>query len=154
MKNMGTVLMYLDAHTLFRVDISGNMVSFVNQQAAFTASVHLVCKTGSEKPGSHNQIIIMHGISPSLFCFVFLNLYKVVHQSKDLVPAFLVQLYVILHYAVFEKLLADGSVSFQRTEVYRIQVKLVAHFDNGTVGHPINASFQCRHQCAVRDLHF
>ena len=58
---MGTVLMYLDAHTFFRVDVPGNMLSFVDQQTGLALPLHLVCKTGAKQPCSDNQIIIMHG---------------------------------------------------------------------------------------------
>ena len=57
---MGTIPVHLNAHTLLRVDISGNMVSFVNQQAALPGLSHLMRKARSKQPRSHNQIIIMH----------------------------------------------------------------------------------------------
>ena len=85
-KNMGTVSVYLNAHTLLRVDISGNMVSSVNQQAALPSLVHLMCKARSKQPRSYNQIIIMHENLSLMFYFA---LYFLICTKSSIRPRIL-----------------------------------------------------------------
>ena len=67
MENMGTILMHLDSMLLFRINIARNMVSFFYYQTGFPRFFHLMGKHAAKQPRAHDQIIIFHKISSSIF---------------------------------------------------------------------------------------
>ena len=67
MENMGAILMHPDSMLLFRINIARNMVSFFYYQTGFPRFFHLMGKHAAKQPRAHDQIIIFHKISSSIF---------------------------------------------------------------------------------------
>ena len=45
---------------LFRVCVSGDVASLVDQQAFFAGLRQFMCDDGAKEPGAHNQVIVSH----------------------------------------------------------------------------------------------
>ena len=62
-ENVSTIFMDVDAADVFGVDITGDMIPTVNDQAGFALLGQLVSKYGTIKTCTDNQIIV-HVVSP------------------------------------------------------------------------------------------
>ena len=63
MKNMCAVFMHVDVKNGFRINISGNMFSFVDDKDFAALFLHLMCEHGSEQSRANHQIIVLHHCS-------------------------------------------------------------------------------------------
>ena len=74
-ENMRTILMNIDIFYLIGIDISCNMISFVNHQTCFSGFFCFVCKYSTKQSCSYDQIVILlHDIVLLLFSFFILLL--------------------------------------------------------------------------------
>ena len=55
---MRAVFVYIDTFYIFTVDISGNMISSVDNKTGFSLFRQFVCHYSAVQPGAYNQIII------------------------------------------------------------------------------------------------
>jgi hypothetical protein len=59
MKNMGSILMDIDAFDVFAINIAPEMITLVNNQTTFTMTVSHTGKCSTIDTGSNDQIIIL-----------------------------------------------------------------------------------------------
>ena len=65
MKNMGPIAVHLYPFYLFRINISSDLISFLQNEALFPTFLHLMYKNRTIQPRSNDQIIkLSHSASP------------------------------------------------------------------------------------------
>ena len=60
-EDVSAVVMTVNAADTGRISVSPDVRTFVNDQAAFALLFHQMSEDGAEEPGTHNEIVVVHG---------------------------------------------------------------------------------------------